>query len=68
MNTKLPELSDQSSEAARWRELIFLLQRKAYKTTMSPAEIAEQLPDLREVFRAASSPAPSYRRDMQWYA
>jgi hypothetical protein len=35
------------TDAMRWRELMLLLQRKAYNQ-MSPVEIAEQLPDLRQ--------------------
>jgi hypothetical protein len=41
-----------AADAARWRELMALLHSKAYKTTMTPAEIAAQLPNLREIYRA----------------
>ncbi|MCX6032798.1 MAG: hypothetical protein NT169_26375 [Chloroflexi bacterium] len=57
------QLQQMAADAAQWRELITLLSRKAYKTTMTPAEIVAQLPDLREVYRslhfADSSPARS---------
>ena len=40
-----------TAEAAQWRELMTLLQRKAYGR-MSATEIAEQFPDLYEVYRS----------------
>lgn len=43
---------DVTRDAACWRELVHLLQRKAYKPTITPEEIASELPDLREVHRA----------------
>ena len=38
------------SDAAKWRELITLLQQKAYGK-MTPEEIARHFPDLREIYR-----------------
>lgn len=58
--------SDANTDAASWRELVLLLQRKAYKPTITPEEIAAELPDLREVYRAlrddASAPSRPYRQ------
>lgn len=53
-----PTQSDVSHDAACWRELVLLLQRKAYKANITPEEIAAELPDLREVYRAWRSSAP----------
>jgi len=39
-----------AADAAQWRELMTLLHRKAYGR-MSPTDIAEQFPDLYEVYR-----------------
>jgi len=50
--TIYPTLPDLNNDAARWRELVTLLQRKAYKPTITPEEIAAEMPDLREVYRA----------------
>ena len=40
----------QATDAQRWQELQTLLHRKAYKS-MTPAEIAAELPDLRALAR-----------------
>ncbi len=53
---------DINHDAARWRELVLLLQRKAYKPTITPEEIAAELPDLREVYRALRVGAPDSSR------
>ncbi len=50
-----PGAGDVRTDAACWRELLVLLQRKAYKPTITPAEIAAQLPDLRELYRSFRS-------------
>lgn len=50
---------DACTDAAHWRELLILLQRKAYKPTITPAEIAAQLPDLRELYRSFRSQSRS---------
>jgi|GEM_PF-1980687 len=55
----LPWLETTVDDAARWRELIMLLNRKAYKTNITPEEIAAQLPDLREIHRSLRSPDAS---------
>ncbi len=47
-----PQLEQMANDAAHWHELVTLLNRKAYKTTITPEEIADQLPDLREVYRS----------------
>lgn len=44
------QVTEQAAQAAQWRELMTLLQRKAYGR-MSPADIAENFPDLREIYR-----------------
>ena len=54
-----PGVGDVPTDAARWRELLVLLQRKAYKPTITPAEIAAQLPDLRELYRSFRSQSRS---------
>ena len=46
-------------DAANWRELMALLQRKAYKA-MTPAEIVELLPDLREMYYRVQPAAHSH--------
>jgi hypothetical protein len=58
MEVSMPDstqLQEQAADAARWRELIMLLNRKAYRTNMTPEEIAVQLPDLREIHRTLRS-------------
>ena len=47
-----PQIEQLATDAAHWHELVTLLNRKAYKTTITPEEIADQLPDLREVYRS----------------
>lgn len=37
------------ADAQRWRELMTLLRRKAYRE-LTPVQIAEHLPDLRELY------------------
>lgn len=54
-----PGMGDAHADAACWRELLVLLQRKAYKPTITPAEIAAQLPDLRELYRSFRSQSHS---------
>lgn len=39
------------TDAQRWQELLALLRQKAYKPTITPAEIAAALPDLRALAR-----------------
>jgi hypothetical protein len=57
MNAHDPsQLQQMAADASQWRELITLLSRKAYKTTITPAEIAAELPDLREVYRSFHLP------------
>jgi hypothetical protein len=53
-----PTIEQTVTDAAHWRELMILLQRKAYRA-MTPVEIAEQLPDLRAVYRAAQNHSTS---------
>jgi hypothetical protein len=47
-----------AADAAQWRELVALLNRKAYKTTITPEEIAAELPDLREIHRSLLADQP----------
>ena len=49
-STKNADLHQSLADAAQWRELVTLLQQKAYKA-MSPEEISEAFPDLRQVYR-----------------
>jgi hypothetical protein len=48
--TSLSDLDQITNDAAKWRELTGLLREKAYKA-MTPREISEQLPDLRQIYR-----------------
>ncbi len=45
------------TDAQRWQELQALLRQKAYKPTMTPAEIAAELPDLRAIARQVQAAA-----------
>jgi hypothetical protein len=56
------QFQEQAADAARWRELIMLLNRKAYRTNMTPEEIAVQLPDLREIYRTLRSAVQPQKR------
>lgn len=53
------------ADAQQWRELLALLRQKAYKPTMTPAEIAAELPDLRAIahqVRARAAQTRGYRQ------
>ncbi|MDQ1301898.1 MAG: hypothetical protein QG637_1820 [Chloroflexota bacterium] len=46
----LNDLEQIMRDAVKWRELTDLLREKAYKT-MTPTEISEQFPNLRQLYR-----------------
>jgi hypothetical protein len=48
-------------DAAKWRELSDLLREKAYKP-MTPAEISEQFPDLRQLYREVNHRSNGHSR------
>jgi len=58
------DLNEIALDAARWRELTNLLREKAYKP-MTPAEICEQLPDLRQLYREINHRSNGHSRDIR---
>lgn len=50
-----------ATDAQRWQELQTLLRQKAYKPTMTPAEIAAELPDLRAIARQVQAQTATRR-------